>query len=72
MTVIESQVMNMIYMYSICVFILYLTKPACFFDKECKLRQFGVGYNSNQQKKTLFHMNIALLMLVFVIYLVFM
>lgn len=62
---------NTIYIYIACILLLYLVKPKSFFSKDGNIKQFGVGYCKNSmEKKTLFHLNLLLLMLIFIIYLV--
>lgn len=61
---------NVIYVYITCVLCIYLVKPKSLFTREGNIKQFGVGYcKNNKDKKTLFHLNIVMILLIFILFL---
>jgi len=41
---------------------LYLIKPVVLFDEDKRIRQFGVGFNRDKQRKTLFNMTLVVVL----------
>jgi hypothetical protein len=57
---------NVILLYISFVLLLYFFKPLHLFNSKGKLKSFGVGYTRENEKKTLLHIHIVLLLSIFI------
>ncbi len=55
----ETKLRNALTLFVGIMLTLYFIKPMMLFDEEKRVRQFGVGFNRDKQRKTLFNMTLV-------------
>ena len=61
--VFGSNLKNAIISFAASLLLIYLFKPRLLFDDNKRVRQFGVGFNRDKERKTLFNMSVFVLIL---------
>lgn len=61
--VFGSTLKNAIISFVASMLLIYIFKPRLLFDDSKRVRQFGVGFNRDKERKTLFNMSVFVIIL---------